>query len=308
MSMQLPQVTHTYKHHTLDNTRWEHFTPRNDDIIISTSYKSGTTWMQMIMYHLLISDGNWGSFQDFSPWLDMRSRPIEDVINSLEAQTHRRFIKSHLALDGLPYYPQVKYIIVCRDARDVFMSFWNHYSNFTDEYYEGEKERETNTDNLLPKCDGDIHKGWRDFITRGWFEWESEGYPFWGNLHHTKTFWEFRHLPNILFVHYNNLLDNCHAEIRRVADYVGVDVTDLQIDKVVELTSFQTVKAQSDEIMGEMASFKGGSKAFINKGTNGRWKDVFSEQELELYDEAVKRVLTPDCVRWLETGQYDFDN
>ena len=50
----------------------------------------------------------------------------------LEAQAHRRFIKSHLPLDALPYFPQVRYIVVVRDPRDVFMSFWNHYSAMTD--------------------------------------------------------------------------------------------------------------------------------------------------------------------------------
>jgi aryl sulfotransferase len=303
MSNQLPQVTRVYQNHHVDSTRWGHFTPRDDDIIISTSYKSGTTWMQMIMNYLLVPDGNWETFQGFSPWLDATFRPIEDVLTDLNAQTHRRCIKSHLAFDGLPYFPQVKYIIVARDVRDVFMSLWNHYASFTDSFYEDMKNRVVHESRVLPRYDGDIHKGWRDWTTRGWFEWESEGYPFWGNMHHTKTFWEFRHLPNILFVHYNNLLDSSRAEIRRITEYIGLNVTDQQIDKVVELTSFQNVKANSDQIMGKMESFKGGSKSFINKGTNGRWKGIFSENELKLYDEAVERVLTPDCAHWLETGQ-----
>ena len=41
----------------------------------------------------------------------------------------------------------------------------------------------------------------------------------------------------------------------------------------------------------------------VNKGTNGRWKEVFSEEELQLYHDTCERVLTPDCVHWLETGQ-----
>ena len=303
MSHQLPKVTRVYQHHTLDNTRWKQFTPRDDDIIISTSYKSGTTWMQMIMKHLIIQDGKWDTFHGFSPWLDSRFRPIDEVIADLEAQTHRRFIKSHLALDGLPYFPHLKYIVVCRDPRDVFMSIWNHYANFTDQFYEDQDARLTNSDDYLPRYDDDIQHGWRLWMTQGWFEWESEGYPFWGNMHHTQTFWDYRHLSNILFVHYNNMLDNLHAEIRRVADFVEIDVTDEYIDQIVELTSFQNVKANVDEVMGEMRSFKGGSNAFIYKGTNGRWKDVLSEEELQLYTQACDRVLIPDCVHWLETGQ-----
>ncbi len=49
--------------------------------------------------------------------------------------------------------------------------------------------------------------------------------------------------------------------------------------------------------------WKGGAKSFIFKGTNGRWRDVLSADELALYTEAVARVLTPDCAAWLERGR-----
>ena len=41
------------------------------------------------------------------------------MIERLENQTHRRFIKTHLPLDGIVYHPQIKYIVVGRDPRDV---------------------------------------------------------------------------------------------------------------------------------------------------------------------------------------------
>ena len=302
MPSALPQVTRVYKNHHLDSTRWEHYKPREDDIILTTSYKSGTTWMQLIMMYLLAPNHDYEKVHKFSLWVGSRWNPIEERMNDLEAQTHQRCIKSHLALDGLPYYPQVKYLIVARDARDVFMSFWNHYSNYTDAFYEEINSIPNRVGDPLPRCTSDIHVAWRDWITKGWFEWESEGYPFWGNMHHTKTYWDYKHLPNILFVHYNNLLENPHREIKRVADYIGVETSDAQIDDIVELTSFQNMKQNSDQIVGESSDFKGGSKTFINKGTNGRWKDVLSEDELKLYDETVKCVLTPDCAHWLETG------
>jgi len=302
MPSALPQVTRVYKNHHLDSTRWEHYKPREDDIILTTSYKSGTTWMQLIMMYLLAPNHDYEKVHKFSLWVGSRWNPIEERMNDLEAQTHQRCIKSHLALDGLPYYPQVKYLIVARDARDVFMSFWNHYSNYTDAFYEEINSIPNRVGDPLPRCTSDIHVAWRDWITKGWFEWESEGYPFWGNMHHTKTYWDYKHLPNIFFVHYNNLLTNPHNEIRRIADYIDIEPTDAQIDNIVALTSFQNMKENSDQIVGESSDFKGGSKTFINKGTNGRWKDVLSEDELKLYDETVKRILTPDCAHWLETG------
>lgn len=115
----MPQRSRVYQHHHLDSTRWDSFQPRSDDIVIATSYKAGTTWTQAIVANLLFPD------QDFpvpawqmSPWLDMSPPPpLDEVIATLEAQGHRRFIKTHLALDGLLFYPQVKYIFVSRDGR-----------------------------------------------------------------------------------------------------------------------------------------------------------------------------------------------
>jgi aryl sulfotransferase len=119
---------------------------------------------------------------EVSPWLDHRTSPLEPKLEKLKAQQHRRLLKSHLPLDALPYYPQVKYIVVGRDARDVFMSFWNHYSNYTDATYARLNAAEGRVGDPMPRCPQDIHECWDNWINRGWFEWESEGYPRSGNL------------------------------------------------------------------------------------------------------------------------------
>jgi aryl sulfotransferase len=48
--------------------------------------------------------------------------------------------------------------------------------------------------------------------------------------------------------------------------------------------------------------FEGGANRFFFKGTNGRWRDVLDADDLALYEEAKRRVLTPDCAAWLESG------
>ncbi len=111
MTEQLPQVIHTYQNHTLDSTRWQHYRPRPDDIVITTAYKAGTTWMQELVRQLLLIDQPLPNTEQMelgavSYWLESRFAPIEEVIAQLEAQQHRRFVKTHLALDGLPFYPQ----------------------------------------------------------------------------------------------------------------------------------------------------------------------------------------------------------
>ncbi|MEZ4869390.1 MAG: sulfotransferase domain-containing protein [Caldilineaceae bacterium] len=312
MAEQRPQVIHTYQNHVLDSTRWQQYQPRTDDIIISTPPKSGTTWTQEIVRQLIFA-GQSGSERgdsalwQVSPWLDHRGFPLDDLLRKLEAQQHRRFIKSHLALDGLPFFPQVKYIIVGRDARDVAMSLWNHYTGFTDAVFEGMKRRFEREEDRLPVPPPDIHAFWHAWITRGRFPWESEGYPFQGTLHHIKTWWEFRHLPNIFFVHYNDLKNNLAGEVRRIADILEIPLTDDMLPSILDAVTLEAMREREGRLdEGIRNSWKEGAKTFFFKGTNGRWKDVLSAEELALYDAKATQVLTPDCRAWLEQGRVAF--
>jgi aryl sulfotransferase len=135
-TLKRPQIRHVYQNHHLDSHRWDNFKPRRGDVVISTSYKAGTTLMQTIVVNMIFPDGNLpGPVASVSPWLDMTLPPLDDTLTRLEAQTHRRCLKSHLALDGLRYFDEVKYIMVGRDPRDVFMSLLNHYGNHTPDFY-----------------------------------------------------------------------------------------------------------------------------------------------------------------------------
>src|SRR5438034_3827531 len=99
-----PTRVREYQGHRGDNTHWDRFTPRPGDVLISTSYKSGTTWMQRIVSLLLFGPGRLPALLgELSPWIDMRLPPLEPMIEGLERQEHRRFVKSHLPLDALPY-------------------------------------------------------------------------------------------------------------------------------------------------------------------------------------------------------------
>jgi aryl sulfotransferase len=299
-----PQVKHIYQNHHLDSTRWERYIPRDDDIVISTSYKSGTTWTQTIVQGLIFGDGEARYLAEVSPTIDMRLRPLDAVIPKLEAQQHRRFIKSHVPPDGLPYFPQVKYIVVGRDPLDVFMSLWNHYSNYTPEMYRRLNETSGHVGTPFPICPEDIRDFWHGWITQGWFEWESEGYPFWSNLHHTQSWWEYHRLPNVLFIHFNDLLGDLEGEIRRIAEFLDIEISEKSLAIVVNSATFSSMKRNAEKILiNGQSMFKGGAQTFFHRGTNGRWRKVLTSDDLELHAAAVARVLTPDCALWLERGR-----
>ncbi len=61
-----------------------------------------------------------------SPWLDSNELPIETVVTELDRQQHRRIIKSHTPVDGIPTLPGVTVVAGARHPLDAAVS-WYHY-------------------------------------------------------------------------------------------------------------------------------------------------------------------------------------
>jgi aryl sulfotransferase len=280
-----------YRTAVYDNRRWERFVHRPGDIFVCTPPKCGTTWTQAIVASLLWPDGDApGPVMSVSPWLEAEFQPIEQVLAIYEAQTHRRFIKSHTRADGIPIWDDASYIFVARDGRDAFMSFCHHREVFK----EGVREllnRRALEDGVppMPPWDGDVHA-----FFAGWL---ADGSVF----GHVATFWKLRAARNVLFVHYNDLKRDLGAEIRRIADFLRITVPAAKWPAVVERCTFDSMKARGDQI-GAFQIFEGGAQGFLYKGTNGRWRDILTEAELEAYRKRVADFLPEDAARWLENG------
>jgi aryl sulfotransferase len=301
----LPQRTRVYQNHHFDSTRWDYFDPRDDDIVIATSYKAGTTWGQSIVANLIFHGNDFPApVGEMSPWVDSRFVPLEVVLNGVRAQTHRRFLKTHLPLDGIPYCEALKYIYVARDARDVFMSLWNHYTTLTEEAVLRLNITLGRVGDEFPPPPDDIHEFWRNWITRGWFDWETDGWPYWSHLYNVQSWWDYRHLPNVQLIHFADMIEDTEREVRRIAAFLEIDdVPDGAWATIVKNVSFAEMKRNGEKYAPGGGTFwKGGSDTFLNRGTNGRWREVLTSPELELYDAACRRTLTPDCREWLENG------
>ena len=146
--------------------------------------------------------------------------PLQPILDRLDAQRHRRFIKSHLAADGLRFFPQAKYIVVGRNTRDVFMSLFNHYSSYTDRMFElfNDPDRPGPEFPRCPATPGELWPVWQKGNCG--FRWESDGWPFWSHHHHLSTWWAIRELPNLLFIaHFGDLKADPETEMRRIAEF-----------------------------------------------------------------------------------------
>ncbi len=308
MKAEFPLRSRDYLSYGFNSRNWDLIDPRDGDIVITTSYKSGTTWMQNIVLRMVFAGVPVPAVADVSPWVDLRRADPGPMAALLADQTHRRVMKSHLSLDAIPYHPGTRYIVCVRDARDVFMSLWNHMSLMSVAAVEAMNGSAARVGDPLPLIGKDIHAFWDGWINRGWFPWESEGYPHSGNMSHTQSWWNFRHLPNILFVHFADLLRDPNAEIAEVARFLGIGLTDAEAGDIAAATTFaalrgNTAKSGPMSEAGADFTWPEGLKTFFHKGTNGRWRDVLTAGELAMYEAAKARVLTPDCADYCERGR-----
>ena len=196
--------------------------------------------------------------------------------------------------------------MVVRDPRDVFMSFWNHYSADDRRLFRADERPaplDRPADAALPRGHPRALGEW---INRGWFPWESEGWPHSGNLYHTASWWRFRHLPNIAFVHFADLLADLPGEIAASppisASTPGGD--DRRGGAGGQLRGAAPDMAAAGPMPEEgRPHLERGLDSFFFRGTNGRWREVLTADELAMYDRAKARCLTPDCAAYLEAGR-----
>lgn len=281
-----------YQSATTDSTRWSGYTHRPGDIFVCTPAKCGTTWMQTIVASLLWPDGNVpGVVMEIGPWFDGVIFDFVELCTRLEAQTHRRSIKTHTPADGIPIFDTASYIVVARDGRDVVMSYANHITQMRAEF-RGHLNAQAVAHGLDPLIEfhGDIH----EFFDR----WIAAAVT----MRHIATWWDLRNQPNILLVHYNDLKTNLNDEMRRVADFLTIDVPAAQWSEIVGRCTFDGMRAIADRVGNFDRAFEGGAQSFLYQGTNGRWQGVLTDGEIQRYRQAVVELLPPEAAHWLEHG------
>lgn len=283
------RLVKSYKNAISDNARWQGFESRPGDIFVCTPPKCGTTWTQTIVANLIFPDGKLPApVMVLSPWIEAKMMmPADEMHAHLAAQQHRRVMKSHTPADGIPWFDDAKYIVVCRDGRDAFMSMQNHMARL--------KHKETLNaraadENLQPlrELGGDIHQQFA--------EWMEEDQYFFGFIN---SYWARKSQPNLLFVHYSDLKSDLEGEIRRIAAFLSIDIAEDLWPGVVERCTFEYMR-NHDEMVGDMSiAFEGGTKGFIFKGTNGRWKNLLNAEDLTAYKERLESALPKDAVEWV---------
>jgi hypothetical protein len=299
-----------YKGFVADSTRWEAFTFRPGDIVISTPSKCGTTWMQRLVA-LLVFDGPDlpAPMADVSPWLDMNTRPIHAVIADLDAQTHRRFIKTHTPLDGLPISDEVTYICVGRDPRDAAVSMAHHMNNMEIEQLITLRAEAVGLDDVPP--DAEVPDRSLDDLPgklRRWIDapaGNTDGMESLATiLHHFDTFFAERRRPNAHLFHYSDLRADLPGQLHRLADALGVE---LITERAVELAaegSIEAMRARAvDFAPNATQSLWKDTARFFRSGTGGEWQELMTAADQRHYAERVTELTSPEVARWAHAGR-----
>ena len=291
-----------------DSRRWANYKPRADDVVIATYPKCGTTWMQRLIAMLVFGSAAPRPLAEVSPWIDRRFGPgADEVLAQLEGQTHRRVIKSHLPLDALPFYDAVKYVHVARDGRDACLSFHNHSRTFTPAALADMDAIGLADDRIgrtYPRAPEDFRPFFRDWIAEApWAATQCALSPL-SFFDFEQTYWSERQRPNILLVHYNDLQNDLEGELRRIAAFLDIPAAENLWPQFVAAGSFAAMRRDGDDLMPEaQRAWTGGAKTFLNKGTNGRWRDLLTPDDVARYETKAARELPPSCARWLAHGR-----
>jgi len=281
----------------MDSTIWNDFAFRHDDIVIATYGKSGTTWVQQIVAQLLFRGEESVKVADLSPWIDLRVPPKHIKLAAVEQQTHRRFLKTHLPVDALVFSPEAKYLYVARDGRDVVWSLYNHHTAANDGWYAAMND----TPGLVGAPIGKPAASIRDYF----LEWlEKDGYPFWSFWENVSSWWRVRHLPNVMLLHFAQLKEDTATQVRRIAEFLGIEMDPVRQASILEHCSFDYMKEHAADVAPLGGAFwEGGAQTFINKGTNARWRDVLTSADNALYEKLAREKLGGACAAWLATGR-----
>ncbi len=280
-----------------DSARWQGFPYRTGDIVISTRSKHGTTWLQMICALLIFQTRELPApLADLSPWLDWLTSPREEVWARLAAQQHRRFIKTHTPLDGLPLDSRATYIVVGRHPLDARVSLYHQSNNIDRRRWReltGQPEptqppptRPSLHDTLLAWIDQDVSP-----------VDELDSLP--GVLWHLTDAWQRRDEPNIVLLHYADLEADLSGQLRALADRLDITVPDPLWTELVAAATFESMRGQAELAVPDGRGVLIEPADFFRRGRSGAGREELTGAEVAHYHDRAAALASPDLLTWL---------
>ena len=235
--------------------RARRYRPRPEDVFVVTQMRSGTTWMQQLVYEIVshgrgdLTDAGHGPLYAISPWIDgLNSVSISDA--PLVGVWPTRLIKSHLPTALCPYDEHAKYIYVARHPVACFASIVDFNRSLSGP--------------AAPPVAALV-------------EWFCSDRMYWSPWpRHVQGWWEWAEArDNVLFVHFEEMKRDFNAVRDRVAHFLRCPLTPEDAARVTHRCSFEFMKAHEELFeMAPPTMFSVAGGRFLASGKFERHGDV----------------------------------
>ncbi|XP_029011309.1 cytosolic sulfotransferase 3-like [Betta splendens] len=257
----------TYFTDNWDNV--QRFQARPDDVLIATYPKAGNTWVSYILDLLYFSHTAEGrdSVPLFErvPFLELYVPGFPIGVDELNELTRKpRLIKTHLPVQFLPrsfWEQNSKIVYVARNAKDTAVSYF-HFDRM----------------NLAQPEPGD----WSSFLHRF-----MQGKMVFGSWYeHVKGWWQKKQSgSNILYLFYEDLIEDTERELGALCSFLGLAPTAALTEAVMKEALFDSMKRNALVNGSTATSLDLNVSPFIRKGKVGDWKNHFTVEQNEQFDE-----------------------
>lgn len=297
-----------YRGFMADSDRWRRFAFRDGDIVISTPSKCGTTWMQSIVGMLVLGRSDLGEpISQLSPWLDMLVYTDDEVFGRLEGQTHRRFIKTHTPLDGIPRLRSASYLCVIRHPLDVALSDRDHGANMRADHAmdlrvaaSGAPDPDVIAPEEGPEATSDYLR-W--FIDNDNEPTGSGPYGLADYCQQILTYWDAREAPNVHLFHYADLWADLDSEMVRVAHLLDLPIDEDAWPEFVEAATIGSMRSRAAITApnADIGIWRSPGEFFKVGGTRG-WASHLGPGDLDHFHDRL-RALAGDAAGWVLRGR-----
>ncbi|XP_062315105.1 cytosolic sulfotransferase 2-like [Osmerus eperlanus] len=290
--MELPPRPKLFDFHGVSMTNyftdnWENvqnFKARPDDILIATYPKAGTTWVSYILEMLCFGHSerqNLVPVYERVPFLEMHMPSFPSGVAELnKMSTSPRLIKTHLPVQFIPksfWEQNCKIVYVARNAKDNAVSYF-HFDRM----------------NMAQPEPGD----WNSFLQRF-----MEGKMVFGSWYdHVTGWWEKKQSHSkLLYLFFEDMVEDTGRELDRLCSFLGVSPSAEEKENVRERAQFDNMKKNNmtnystDTVMDFKIS------PFMRKGKVGDWKNHFTVNQNEQFDEHLQKRMTETDLKFRTT-------
>uniref|UniRef100_A0A803KC52 Sulfotransferase n=1 Tax=Xenopus tropicalis TaxID=8364 RepID=A0A803KC52_XENTR len=230
----------------------ESFEAREDDLMLVSYPKCGTTWSLNLLNDMVQTVYN----KDPPNMIQILEFGAPNKYEKLNEEPSPRVLGTHLHYDNIPqsfFNKKIKLLVVFRNPKDTAVSFFHFY----------------NKNPMLPN-----YSSWDTF-----FEDFIGGKVCWGSYFDHALAWN-KHIDDedVLLMTFEEMKEDLEAAVKQISEFFGLSLNEEQIQRIADKGTFKSMKEKSEESHGAFG------KIIFRKGEVGDWRNTFTEAQNQEMD------------------------